>query len=359
MGGFQRSKSLRSILFGVLIVGSPLVLFIGSLGIGAYKTQPVEILSMIKELFLGGTSLPTPASQMSSALGQHVDNDTTLAAQIILQVRLPRLVAAVVVGSALSCSGAVFQGLFKNPLASPYTLGVSHGAGFGAAVGILWGASSIFIQVHALLWGLLAVGVTWLLACKGAHNRSSTLILTGVLVGSLFASLVSLIKFIADPTEKLPAITYWLMGSLSGVSLESLKAVIPFYGLAMAALFLLRWKINVLSLGDVQALSHGVNVKRDRTVIILCVSLLTALSVSLAGVIGWVGIVVPHIARLIVGPDYRQLLPVACSLGICYLIVIDNICRTLSPSEIPLGVVTGIVGAPLFAWVIATRKMGW
>lgn len=194
-----------------------------------------------------------------------------------------------------------------------------------------------------------------------SRQRTSTvtLILSGMLIGSLLSSLVSLLKFVADPTEKLPQIVYWLMGSLSGVSAEKLLMILPLYVVSMGALFLYRWRANALALGDAEARSFGINVARDRTIIIAACSVATAVTVSVSGIIGWVGIVVPHLARMIVGPDFRRLLPASMSLGVCYLIAIDDLCRTVAAFEIPIGVITGIIGVPLFLYFIYRRKVNW
>lgn len=271
---------------------------------------------------------------------------------------MPRIIGAVLVGAGLSVSGAVFQCIFKNPLADPYTLGVSNGAGFGAAVAIVLSVSSLSVQSFAMAFGIFAVFLTFLLSIK--NNKSTvTLILSGMLVSALFSSLVSLIKFVADPFEKLPQIIYWLMGTMVGINYSKIISVLPAYIIAMLIIYLYRWRINVLSMGDVQAKSFGIDVKKDRMVVIIASTLLTALVVSISGIIGWVGIVVPHLARLLVGPDFRKLMLVSISLGISYLLIIDDICRSLTSMEIPIGVVTGIIGIPVFVYFIYTRKVNW
>lgn len=283
---------------------------------------------------------------------------TPLAENIILQVRLPRVVAAMLVGAGLSVSGAVFQGIFRNPLASPYTLGVSNGAGFGAALAILFLNSLFATQAFALIFSLVAVALTFLLSSK-AKNSTITMVLGGVIVGSLFSALVSLIKFIADPFEKLPAIVFWLMGSLSSVSPTLLFVSLPLFIVFITIIWQYRWRLNVMSLGDEEARSYGVDVRRERAIIIICCSIITAAAVSIAGVIGWVGLVIPHIGRMLVGPDFRKLLPTSICLGSSYLLLIDDLCRTLTTVEIPLGVITAIVGTPLFAYFMFREKVNW
>lgn len=319
----------------------PLGFVLISMGMGSYHIDPVSVFKIITGNFTGETYGIDP-----------------LTINVFMMTRLPRIVAAAVVGAALSVSGVVFQAMFKNPLASPYTLGVSNGAGFGAALAILMSASIAGVQILAIVFGLLSVGLTFLLAMRSRKN-TVTLILSGMLVSALFSSLISFMKFVADPFEKLPQIVYWLMGTFNGVGMEKVVYILPAYLVMMVIIFLYRWRINVLSMGDIEAASYGINVRRDRTVIILAASILTALAVSIAGVIGWIGIVIPHFARMLTGPDVRKILPVSISFGISYLVIIDDICRSVSRQEIPIGVVTGILGAPLFIYFIYKRKVNW
>lgn len=319
----------------------PILCVVVSLGLGAYHIPFSDVVRILCGLVSGGDTV-----------------DSTMARGIVLDVRLPRILGALMVGAGLAMSGAVFQGLFGNPLADPYTLGVSNGAGFGAALGIVSSLPSIGVQLSAMAFGIGAVGLTFLLSARG-RKASVTLILSGMLVSALFSSLVSLIKFTADPLEKLPEIVFWLMGSLAGISYKKLVLILPLYVVSMGVMLLFRWRINVLSMGSREAKSFGVNVKRDRMIVILACSVLTALVVSVSGIIGWVGIVIPHIARMIVGPDFRKLLPACASLGMCYLLVIDDLCRTLTSMEIPIGVITGIIGIPLFVYFICKKKVSW
>lgn len=283
---------------------------------------------------------------------------TSMDANILLDVRLPRALAAVFIGAGLTTSGAVFQGLFRNPLASPYTLGVSNGAGFGAALAILLWGTTWLVQVSALLFALLSVLLVLRLGQTAKHS-TVTLVLAGVIVGSLFAALISLIKFTADPFDKLPAIVVWLMGSLSSVNTTALGVTAPIMILIMILLTLYGWRINILSLGDAEARSYGVNVHHARLGLILACSFLAAAAVSLAGVIGWIGLVVPHLARTFTGPDYRRLLPVSGLLGGIYLLLIDDCCRLVTGTEVPLGVVTALIGTPVFAYFMMKGKVNW
>lgn len=334
------SKRRSACLAAVLIV-LPVVFLVGSLALGAYTISPFEVFEIIVSRLTGNT--------------EGIDQ---MAAGIVWQTRLPRALAAALVGAGLAATGALFQGLFRNPLAAPDTLGVSNGAGFGAGLAIILGASAVGTQLGAIAFGLAAVGLAFAVVSRGRAN-TVTLILSGMLIGSLFSSLVALLKFVADPTEKLPQIVYWLMGSLSNITYESILMILPLYIVAMAVLFLYRWRVNVLSLGDKEAKSFGLNVARDRGILIVACSVVTALVVSISGIIGWVGIVVPHLARMLVGPDFRRLLPASISLGICYLIAIDDLCRTVTAFEIPIGVITGIVGVPMFLYFIYRRKVSW
>lgn len=324
-----------------VLIALPLVFALGSLALGAYAIDPLEVCRIL----------------LARMTGHDLGVDA-MAANLVWEVRLPRVLAAAMVGAGLSATGALFQGLFKNPLAAPDTLGVSNGAGFGAALAIVAGLAGFGTQLGAIAFGLAAVALAFFVVARGRAS-TVTLILSGMLVGSLFSSLVALLKFVADPTEKLPQIVYWLMGSLSGAGYGALLAVLPLYLVFMGVLFLFRWKANVLSLGDAEARSFGIDVARDRGIIIASCSVVTALTVSISGIVGWVGIVVPHLARMLVGPDFRRLLPASISLGMCYLIAIDDLCRTVTTLEIPIGVITGIIGVPMFLYFIYRRKVAW
>jgi len=278
---------------------------------------------------------------------------------VIFLIRLPRIVAAMLVGAGLSVSGASFQGTFKNPLVSPYILGVSAGAGFGAALAILLSESLLTIQASAFVFGILAALLSLIVGKAHKSTSTLTLVLGGIIVGALFSALLSLIKYVADPYDKLPAIVFWLMGSLSSVSNKDLFVVAPTIVSGTFVLLLIRWRINIISMGDEEAQALGVNPKKLRTIIIICATLITAASVCISGIIGWVGLVIPHIARMLVGPDYKKLLPVSGLIGAAYLLLIDDLARTLTVAEIPLGIITAIVGAPIFAYILRKRKTGW
>jgi iron complex transport system permease protein len=278
---------------------------------------------------------------------------------VVLDVRLPRLAAAMIVGGGLALAGACYQGVFRNPLVSPFTLGVSSGAGFGAALAILLFSQRYAIQVSAFIFGLAAVALCFGMA--RIHRISSTiaLVLGGIVVGSLFTALLSLLKYVADPHSKLPVIEFWLLGSLSTVSTDDLMAVLAVSAPSAIVLIMLRWRLNILAMGDEQARIMGVEAGRLRLVFILFATLIAASAVSISGIIGWVGLVIPHFARIVVGPDFRRLLPATLSFGACYLVIIDSLSRTVTSSEIPLGILTALIGAPVFFLLLRRGKLGW
>lgn len=278
---------------------------------------------------------------------------------VIMQIRLPRVLAAMLIGGSLSVSGASFQGLFRNPLVSPYVLGVASGAGFGAALGILLTEDSLIIQLCAFSFGMFAVGAAWIMSSLYKSSRTIIIILAGVVMGAFFQSLLSLVKYMADPDDKLPVIVYWLMGSLSSVTMTDLENVSPAIAICLLIIYLLRWKINVLTMGEDEARTMGIESGKLRFIIVVAVTVITACSVSISGIIGWVGLVVPHLARMVVGPDFRKLIPASLIMGACYLTLIDGLARNISAAEIPLGILTATVGAPFFALLLARGRTGW
>ena len=336
----------KTVALIALFIALPLVTIVASLMVGAYQ---ISIGDVCQILWCGITGQPFASDHFSNP---------QLAYNMVWTVRMPRVIASSLVGAGLAVAGAVFQGVFRNPLASTYTLGISNGAGFGAAIGIVAGLGMVATQVSAIAFGLVTVALTFLVASR-SQRSSVTLVLAGMLISSLFASLVSLLKFVADPTEKLPQIVYWLMGSFAGVGFDKMLMILPLYLVSLLILLAFRWRLNVLSIGDTEARSFGINVVRDRNVVIVSASVIAAVCVSISGIIGWVGIVVPHLARMITGPDFRKLLPVSISLGAAYLLVIDDVCRALTTAEIPIGVVTGIIGVPIFLYFIYRKKVNW
>ncbi len=271
---------------------------------------------------------------------------------LLLQHRLPRVLLAVLIGCSLSAAGAGYQSVFQNPMAAPDLLGASGGAAFGAALGLLLGLGSTMVMVLAFVCSLLTVGIVILVGSRTRGKRVVGLILAGIMVSSLVSSGTSFIKLVADPADQLPAITYWLLGSLNGATTgDLLFALIPMT-LGLVPMFLLRWRIHVLTMGDEEARTMGVNSGRLRLTVILCATLLTAASVAVSGVIGWVGLVVPHLCRKIVGEKFSRLLPASVLLGGIFLLLVDDISRNLLATEIPIGILTGFLGAPFFLYLI-------
>src|SRR5258706_3861042 len=273
---------------------------------------------------------------------------------IVLQVRGPRVAAALAVGAALACAGAAYQNLFRNPLVAPDILGVSAGCALGAVAGIFMGLPIAAIQGLAFAGGIAAVSLVLAIgAWVRGHDRVLTLVLTGVVVGSLFGAGIAFAKYVADPYNQLPAITFWLLGSFSGAMPKDLAAALPLIALGFAALVLLRWRVNLLSLPDDEARALGLEVTRLRLAVIVAATLATSASVAIAGVIGWVGLVVPHAARLLVGAEFSRVLPISAILGAAFLLLVDTLCRTIPSTELPPGVLTALVGTPAFIALLA------
>ncbi len=271
---------------------------------------------------------------------------------VILYIRLPRIAMACLVGCGLSAAGAAYQGVFQNPMAAPDILGATQGAAFGAALAILAGFSTRGITLVSFVCSLAAVSLVWFIGRRSTGKRVLGLILTGIMVGSLFSAGTSFIKLVADPTDQLPAITYWLMGSLIGVGADSvLGTSIPMVT-GLLPLFLLRWRINIMTLGDETARSLGVDTEKMRKLIVAASTLVTAAAVSATGMIGWVGLVVPHLARRLIGNDYRYLMPGSMLLGALFLLLTDDAARSVLSREIPIGILTAFVGAPFFLYLI-------
>ncbi len=277
---------------------------------------------------------------------------------VIFNIRLPRILMALCIGGGLAISGAAFQGMFQNPLVSPDILGVTAGAGFGAALGILLSGNAATVQLFALSFGVLAVILSYLISRVYKTTPTLMLVLAGIVIGAIFSALLSLVKYVADPHQKLPAIVFWLMGSLAAISAQDVITAAPPMLAGTAGLLLVRWRINLLSMGDEEARALGVKTERLKGVIILCCTAITASAVSVCGIIGWVGLIVPHIGRMLVGPDHKVLLPASLAIGAAYLIVIDNLARSLMSAEIPLGILTAIVGAPFFAFLLRRTQGG-
>ena len=284
-------------------------------------------------------------------------NWDAMAESVIYTLRLPRVVAAILVGGALSLSGAAYQGVFKNPLVSPDLLGVSTGACVGAAIAILLHLNATGIQLLAFAFGMLTVGLTVSIPRLMKNDSVTMLVLSGVIVGGIMSSIMGVIKYIADPETELADITYWQMGSLAKVTQSDVLAIILPIVAAAALLIAIRWQINLLSLGDREAKTLGIRIGLTRNVIILCSTLLTACAVCLCGTIGWVGLVIPHLSRILVGPDNVKSIPVSCVLGSIFMLLIDTVARSATTLEIPLSILTGLIGAPFYLYILVKQRM--
>lgn len=280
---------------------------------------------------------------------------------VLLQSRLPRIAAAILIGCGLSVSGAGYQGIFRNPMVSPDLLGASAGAGFGAALGLLWGLSTVTVQCMAFCSGIAAVLMTGGISrAVGGHmeNNRLLLVLSGIVVSSLFQAFISIIKYVADPFDTMPSIAFWLMGGLSYVTASDLL-ILTIPVLAGSTVLLLRWRINLLSFGADEAEAMGVPVRRYRAVIIVCATFITAACVAVGGMIGWVGLIIPHFARMTAGSDYKKMLPCSAVMGAVFLLAVDDVARCAFPQELPIGILTAMVGAPVFMMLLAKGRKGF
>ena len=327
----------RFALWLLLACVALVILVAWSFGVGRFPVAVADVWRVLWSAMAGG----------DSGVARNVE-------AVVLQIRGPRIAGALAVGAALAAAGAAYQGLFKNPLVSPDILGVTAGCALGAGIAILYSLPIGAIQVLAFVGGLMAVGLvvavgTWI----GGRDPILTLVLTGVVVGSLFGAGIALVKYIADPYNQLPAITFWLLGSFTGALPRDLPATLVPIAVGLVALGLLRWRIDVLALSDDEARSLGVRVGMLRLAVIVCATLITAAAVSLAGTIGWVGLVIPHAARMLVGAAFARLLPLSIVLGAAFMLGIDTLCRTAFGTEIPPGVATAFVGTPVFILLLA------
>ena len=323
-----------------LASGITMIIFAGfvSMFLGRYMIVPFQVVEIL----------------YSNMTGNALDNVQNT---IVWDIRLPRILLTMIVGAGLSVSGAAFQGCFHNPLVSPDLLGVSAGAGFGAALGILY-TSDVFgiTPLFSFGFGVFCVSASWMLSRIKKNSTILSLVLSGIIISSVFHSLISLLKFVADTDSQLPAITYWLMGSFANTSWDNLLFVIIPISLGIFVLFSLRWHINILTLGDEEAMALGVKPEKIRIIIILASTLITAAAVMMTGIIGWVGLIIPNLCRMIIGSDYKYLIPLACFLGALFMMSIDIIARVLTPVEIPIGVLSALIGAPFFAIVYSKTK---
>jgi iron complex transport system permease protein len=336
-----KSVAVRFRLAGLILL--PILAFLLSLSIGRYYVSIPDIVTLFGvKLGLSDAALPEQV------------------ATVILNVRLPRIIVALLIGAGLSLSGAAYQGMFRNPLVSPDILGASAGAGFGAALGIMLSKSVVVTQLLALGFGLGAVLATYMLAGRLRRGDPTLfLVLTGILIGTVFTSLISILKVLADPFDKLPAITFWLMGSLAAINTNDVLVLLGPMVIGGAALIAVRWHLNPLSFGEEEARAMGSETGKLRIIIIGACTLLTASAVAVAGIIGWVGLIIPHLARGLVGPDYGRLLPVSGVIGGVYLLLVDDLARMAGPLELPIGILTALIGAPFFIFLMARTRRAW
>lgn len=332
----KASRRADAVITGLAVL--LVVVAAASLVLGRYPIEPWQAVLML-------------ASQVVPIDPTWTDQQATL----FFNVRLPRILLAMMVGCCLSVAGAAYQGTFQNPLVSPDILGASQGAAFGAAVAILMGFTAATVSVSAFCFALITVLLVLIISARAKGNHMMVVVLAGVMVSSLFQAGVSYAKLVADPTDELADITYWLMGSLTGAKMVEVATVFPIMLVGCAVLLALRWRINILTMGDDEAATMGVNARLLRIAIIVVATLITAACVSVTGMIGWVGLVIPHLSRMIVGADYRKLIPASMLMGASFLLVVDDIARLATTAEIPIGILTAFVGAPFFLYLI-TRK---
>ncbi len=326
------------------LINGPVIIILVSLVIGRYPLSFSEVFTALG-FKLGLVQGEVPATHIN----------------VVWDIRLPRIILASMVGASLAASGASFQGMFRNPLVSANILGVTSGAGFGAALAIiLFNGQLFYIYLFAFGFGLLAVVLSYFIGTTYKATPTVMLVLGGVVVSSIFSALISLLKYIADPFDQLPSIVFWLMGSLASARFTDIMIAAVPMSVGVAGLLLMRWRLNVLSLGDVEAQALGLNVFFAKSLAIFFATLATAGAVCVSGVIGWVGLVIPHIGRMLVGNNNEALIPVTISLGAVYLVIVDNVARTLTGSEIPLGILTSLIGGPFFIYLIRrTKARGW
>ena len=335
--------SRRAVITYLLAAAALALLAALAFGVGRFPLAPGELAALAANKLFGA----------GYPLAPNVET-------VVLQVRGPRILAALLVGAALAAAGTAYQGMFRNPLVSPDILGVSAGAALGAVLGIFLSQDALTIQVGAFAGGLAAVGLVYAVGAQvRRHDPILSLILAGIVIGTLLGACIALLKYLADPYNQLPAITYWLLGSLAAVSPRDLALALPFALAGLVPLTLLRWRMNLLSLPDDEARALGVSVGRLRLAVVCAATLMTAAAVAISGIIGWVGLLIPHAARMLVGPEFSRLLPLSMLLGAAFLLAVDTLARTLAPIEVPPGVLTALIGTPFFLWLFASARRAW
>lgn len=319
------------------------LLVLVAFAVGQYPVGPAQLLAAARAKLTGAPSGLPPVVEV-----------------VVWQIRLPRVAAALLVGAALAAAGAAYQSMFRNPLVSPDLLGVSAGAALGAILGIVLSLPVVLIQGFAFAGGLAAVALVYLVASAvRGHDPMLLLVLAGIAVGALLSAGISLLKVLADPYDQLPAITYWLLGGLATATPDDALSILPALALGLVPLWLFRWRMNLLTLGEEEARALGVETRRYRALFVAGATLATAAAVSIAGTVGWVGLLVPHMARMLVGPDFSRLLPASLFLGAAFLLAVDTLARGMAAVEVPLGILTAVLGAPFFLWLMARGRRGW
>ena len=324
----------------IVMIFTAILMSFSALCLGRYK---IDILDILKVFMSKITDVEHTWDPMTE--------------NVIFSLRLPRIIASLLVGSALALSGVTYQGVFKNPLVSPDLLGISSGACVGAALAILLGFGSIGIQISAFTLGIVTVILTTTIPKILKNDSITMLVLSGIIISGVMNSIMGIVKYLADPETQLSAITYWQMGSLAKVVPQDVLFTVPLILISTLILMLIRWKINILSLGDSEAKSLGLNIKLTRGITIICSTMLTACAVCICGTIGWVGLVIPHLGRMIVGPDNVRLLPISCVLGGMFMLFIDTLARVITNVEIPLSILTGLIGAPFYFYILSKQRM--
>lgn len=325
-----------------VILGLLTALFVGSFYVGRFNIGVKDLVTIL----------------FSPITGCEQYWDDTLGT-VVLNVRLPRIILAVFAGGALSLSGASYQTLFKNPMVSPDILGVSSGAGFGAALAMLMELGWVEIQLFAFIFGTIAVGIAFFAGSMLGRRSMTILVLAGIAVSGMFQAMLSIVKYLADTESVLPSITFWLMGSLGKASLKDVGNVFPPICLSVILIYLFRHQINALSVSEEEASTLGVNVKLVKAVVVASSTILTVATVSVCGIIGWIGVITPHVARMIIGASFSRVAPASFLIGALFLLLIDNIIRGVPGAELPLGVLTALVGTPIFLMLLSRAGKGW
>lgn len=328
----MKKESLKlNILVSIVLIILPIIVSIFCLGMGRLSIPFTDIIKYFK--------------------GEEIQAQFRLT---LSNIRIPRIIATMVVGASLPLAGLIFQSYFSNPLATPDTLGVASGSCFGAALGIFLGFNIYGIEFTAFIFGILTVILTGITGMKRDESKQ-TIILAGIIVGSLFQSLISFVKFIADTDTQLPSITFFLMGSFQSVGKETLHISIPIVAVCILIIFLLRWRINLLTIDNDIVRTLGVNITLLRLIVITAATIITAVSIAIAGQVGWVGLIIPHFCRMLVGENHTRLVPFTISIGICFMVIVDTISRSMFAAEIPISVLTSLIGAPFFIYMLRSR----